>query len=57
LVHKDNFGSTYMLITRTLYHALKRKDEDLDPNADFLASLLPNLGDFNYQQLFVLRAK
>lgn len=48
----DNFGSTYMLITRTLFHALK---DNFDKDTDKLAALLPNFGDFNYQRLYILK--
>ena len=48
----DNFGSTYMLITRTLFHVLK---DNYDKDLDKLAALLPNMGDFNYQRLYVLK--
>lgn len=48
----DNFGSTYMLITRTLFHAMKHNyNKDLDK----LAALLPNFGNFNYQRLYILK--
>lgn len=57
LIHKDNFGSTYMLLTRTIYHAINREGEDFDARLDYLATLLPNIGDYNYQQLLVLKAK
>jgi ubiquinone/menaquinone biosynthesis C-methylase UbiE len=49
--HIDNFGSTYMLITRTLFHALK---DNHNQDIDKLATLLPNFGNYNYQRLYVL---
>lgn len=48
----DNFGSTYMLITRTLFHALK---DNYDKDIDKLAVLLPNFGNYNYQRLYILK--
>ncbi len=50
--HVDNFGSTYMLITRTLFHALK---DNYDKDFDKLAALLPNFGNYNYQKLYILK--
>src|SRR4030095_5188871 len=50
--HIDNFGSTYMLLTRTLFHALKN---NFDKDIDKLATLLPNFGDYNYQRLYILK--
>ncbi len=48
----DNFGSTYMLLTRTLFHAL---NNDQNKDIDKLAALLPNFGDYNYQRLYILK--
>ena len=50
--HIDNFGSTYMLITRTLFHLLK---DNYDKDIDRLATLLPNFGNYNYQRLYILK--
>jgi 2-polyprenyl-3-methyl-5-hydroxy-6-metoxy-1,4-benzoquinol methylase len=47
----DNFGSTYMLITRSLFHAISNT---FDKDIDYLATLLPNMGDYNYQKLYIL---
>jgi SAM-dependent methyltransferase len=52
--HIDNFGSTYMLITRTLFHLLK---DNYDKDIDRLATLLPNFGDYNYQRLYILKKR
>jgi len=48
----DNYGSMYMLISRSLFHILF--NNQFDRTIDYLATLLPNLGDYNYQQLYVL---
>jgi len=53
----DNFGSTYMLISRCYLHAIQKNENIFDEKLDYLASLLPNFGDYNYQQLYVLRKK
>jgi ubiquinone/menaquinone biosynthesis C-methylase UbiE len=53
----DNYGSTYMLISRTLFHVLQRQEGQFDQMLDYLATLLPNFGDFNYQRLYVLQKK
>lgn len=53
----DNYGSTYMLISRTIFHVLQGQEGTFDKALDYLATLLPNFGDFNYQTLHVLRRK
>jgi SAM-dependent methyltransferase len=56
--HIDGFGSTYMLLTRTLIHKLQDiGHQKFDAEIDRLATLLPNEGNYNYQQLYVLRKK
>ena len=54
----DNFASTYMLLSRTLLHKIQEdKKGYFDRNLDALAACLPNFGNYNYQQLYVLRKK
>jgi len=51
----DNYGSTYMLLTRSLFHIIF--NDQFDKSIDYLATLLPNLGDYNYQKLYILSKK
>lgn len=48
----DNFGSTYMLISRSILHKVFK--DKFDKDIDYLTTLLPNFGNYNYQQLYVL---
>jgi len=51
----DNFCSTYMLISRALHPMLWEPDYERPINAAALH--MPNMGDYGYNKIFVLRKK
>lgn len=55
VLHIDNFCSTYMMISRVVHPSIC--EPEYDAKINHVAALMPNLGDYGYLKIFVMRKK